>query len=132
MAKQVKQSTVSKEFLLTVSVKLEKLNDKIDSMGEAMERMVLMQSELIKNLSKKSVQRRGDGLEPDVVTLLSLPASLRKTAMALYKIPSATADTLAVETRRLRAVESASANQLVRMGYVRKRREGRKVYFYIE
>ena len=44
----------------------------------------------------------------------------------------ATADDLALETKRLRAVESAAANELVRMGYIKKKREGREVYFYIE
>ena len=39
---------------------------------------------------------------------------------------------LARETGRLRAVESSSANQLVRMGYLSKKREGRDVYFFIE
>ena len=44
----------------------------------------------------------------------------------------ATAEELSIETKRLRAVESASANQLVRMGYLKKKRQGHKVYFYIE
>jgi hypothetical protein len=71
-------------------------------------------------------------LSPDVLSLLSLPAHLRKTVIALYKLEKATADELSTETRRLRAVESASANQLARMGYLKKKREGHKVYFYIE
>ena len=71
-------------------------------------------------------------LQLDVMSLLSLPMSLRKTAMVLYKLEKATAKDLAKETNRLRAVESASANQLTRMGYVKKKREGRNVYFYIE
>jgi predicted transcriptional regulator len=58
--------------------------------------------------------------------------SLRKTVLVLYKLEKATAEDLAGETKRLRAVESASANQLVRMGYLSKKREGRDVYFYIE
>ena len=49
-----------------------------------------------------------------------------------YKMEKATADDLSNETKRLRAVESASANQLVRMGFISKKREGRKVYFYIK
>lgn len=69
---------------------------------------------------------------PDVMTLLSLPSSLRKTMLALYKLEEATAKDLSNETKRLRAVESAYANQLVRMGYLRKKRVGRQVYFYIE
>jgi hypothetical protein len=71
-------------------------------------------------------------LEPDVMSLLSLPTSLRKTVMVLYKMEKATAEEIAKETKRLRAVESASANQLVRLGYLKKKREGRDVYFYIE
>jgi predicted transcriptional regulator len=52
--------------------------------------------------------------------------------MVLYKMEKATADEIAKETKRLRAVESAAANQLVRLGYLKKKREGRDVYFYIE
>jgi predicted transcriptional regulator len=61
-----------------------------------------------------------------------LPMSLRKTVMVLYKLEKATAEDIAKETKRLRAVESSSANQLVRLGYLKKKREGRDVYFYIE
>jgi hypothetical protein len=71
-------------------------------------------------------------LTPDVLSLLSLPAHLRKTVIALYKLEKATAEELSTETKRLRAVESASANQLARMGYLKKKRSGHKVYFYIE
>jgi hypothetical protein len=71
-------------------------------------------------------------IPPDTLSLLTLPSSLRKTVMALYKLQKATADGIAAETKRLRGMESAWANQLVRMGYVKKTRQGRKVYFYIE
>ena len=71
-------------------------------------------------------------LAPDVLSLLSLPGHLRKTVISLYKLEKATAEELSTETKRLRAVESASANQLVRMGYLKKKRQGHKVYFYIE
>ena len=71
-------------------------------------------------------------LAPDTMALLSLPMSLRKTVMVLYKLDTATAEDLARETGRLRAVESSSANQLVRMGYLGKKREGRDVRFFIE
>jgi hypothetical protein len=71
-------------------------------------------------------------LTPDAMSLLSLPMSLRKTAMVLYKLDRATAEDLAKETGRLRAVESSSANQLVRMGYLNKKRDGRDTYFFID
>ena len=83
-----------------------------------------------KNHNNKSTQT--SPLSPDVLSLLSLPVHLRKTVIALYKLEKATAEELSTETKRLRAVESASANQLARIGYLKKKRQGRKVYFYIE
>ena len=71
-------------------------------------------------------------LAPDVLSLLNLPVHLRKTVIALYKLEKATAEQLSKETKRLRAVESASANQLARMGYLKKKRQGHKVYFFID
>ena len=68
----------------------------------------------------------------DVLTLLSLPDHLRKTAMAICKLGMATASEVAKETGRARAVESDYLNQLVAAGYIKKKRVGRKVYFYVE
>ncbi len=68
----------------------------------------------------------------DVVTLLSLPDHLRKTAMVLCKEGEAIADQVAKKTGRARAVESGYLNQLCTMGYVKKKRKGRDVYFYVE
>ncbi len=69
----------------------------------------------------------------DVMTLLSLPDHLRKTAMIICKMnEGATADEVSKETEKARAVESSYLNQLVTMGYLKKKRKGRKVYFYLE
>ncbi|UCD73182.1 MAG: transcriptional regulator [Candidatus Bathyarchaeota archaeon] len=68
----------------------------------------------------------------DVVTLLSLPDHLRKTAMILCKEEEATAEQIAEKTGRARAVESGYLNQLHTMGHINKKRKGRDVYFYIE
>ena len=56
----------------------------------------------------------------DVMTLLSLPDHLRKTAVSLCKLEKATADEVAEQTKRARAVESGYLNQLVIMGYYEK------------
>ena len=48
------------------------------------------------------------------------------------KLGRATADEVAEQTKRARAVESAYLNQLVLMGYLKKERVGRKAYFYVE
>ena len=67
----------------------------------------------------------------DVATLLSLSDHLRKTAMVMLELEEATAEMVAERTGRRRATESDCLNQLVRMGYLQKRREGLKVFFSI-
>jgi len=110
------------------------LNLRINSMVKLIEQVINSQKELLRLLS----ENYGFGsfaetrVVPDVMTLLSLPSSLRKTVLALYKLGEATAEDLSNETKRLRAVESTCASQLARMGYLKKKRVGRKVYFYIE
>jgi hypothetical protein len=126
MVKEPKSSAPNTKFLLMKLVdELKLVNQKLDSLIELNGKILKAQEEM---------QRVGTELklEPDAMSLLSLPMSLRKTVMVLYKLEKATAEDLAKETKRLRAVESASANQLVRMGYLSKKREGREVYFYIE
>jgi len=68
----------------------------------------------------------------DVMTLLSMPDHLRKTAMAICRCGRATAEEIAEQTKRARAVESAYLNQLVIMGHLKKERKGRKAYFYVD
>jgi len=67
----------------------------------------------------------------DVMTLLTLPDHLRKTATVTSKLGRATADEISDDTSRARAVESGYLNQLVRMGYLKKERDGRKVRFSV-
>jgi len=68
----------------------------------------------------------------DIMTLLSLPDHLRKTALTIIKLGRAMAGDVAKETGRARAIESAYLNQLVRMEYVRRERVGKRVYFSVE
>ena len=89
-----------------------------------------------KNGMERPIKKREEAIELggalDVVTLLSLPDHLRKSAMTIMKLGKAMAESVAKETGRARAIESAYLNQLVRMGYVKKGREGRRVYFTVE
>jgi hypothetical protein len=128
-----KSPTSDEKVLLTMLVdELKKLSGKLASIVEVNTKILKTQEEFLKRSPNRSYPRRDTKLEPDAMSLLSLPMSLRKTVMVLYKLEKATAEDLANETKRLRAVESASANQLVRMGYLKKKREGRREYFYIE
>jgi hypothetical protein len=67
----------------------------------------------------------------DAIAILSLPANLRKTAMAIHKKGKATAETIADITGRGEAVEIECLNQLVEMGYLETKNEADKIYFII-
>ncbi len=110
-----------KSTLLLEKIKenLERLNEKIDVMIEIQKHG---QREIPENLPEAL----------DVMTLLSLPDHLRKTAVTLCKLEKATADEIAEQTKRARAVESGYLNQLVIMGYLKKERVGRKAYFCVD
>ena len=109
----------SNQLLDKIREHLEKLNEKIDVMIELQKHG---QREIPENLPEAL----------DVMTLLSLPDHLRKTAVTLCKLDKATADEIADQTKRARAVESGYLNQLVVMGYLKKERQGRKAYFYVD
>jgi response regulator of citrate/malate metabolism len=109
----------STQLLDKIREHLESLNEKIDVMIEIQKHG---QRELPENLPEAL----------DVMTLLSLPDHLRKTAVTLCKLDKATADEVADQTKRARAVESGYLNQLVVMGYLKKERQGRKAYFFVD
>ncbi len=106
---------------------LERIRDNLERLNEKMEVMI----ELQKHEGKEGPLPLQDA-PLDVMTLLSMPDHLRKTAMMVCRSGRATADEIAQQTTRARAVESAYLNQLVLMGYLKKERKGRKAYFYAE
>jgi response regulator of citrate/malate metabolism len=119
MAAYRKLEGKSTQLLEKIREHLEQLNEKIDVMIEIQKHD---QRELPENLPEAL----------DVMTLLSLPDHLRKTAVTLCKLEEATADEVAKQTKRARAVESGYLNQLVVMGYMKKERRGRKAYFFVD
>ena len=108
---------------------LEKIGDSLERLNEKMEVMIEIQKN--GNGNQKLIPALPDA-SLDVMTLLSMPDHLRKTAMAICRCGRATAEEIADQTKRARAVESAYLNQLVIMGYLKKERKGRKAYFYID
>jgi len=105
---------------------LEKIRENLEKLNEKMEVMIELQKH-----GRKDVQPLPE-TPLDVMTLLSMPDHLRKTAMTVCRLGRATADEIAQQTHRARAVESAYLNQLVIMGYLKKERKGRKAYFYVD
>ncbi|WP_340819276.1 helix-turn-helix domain-containing protein [Methanolobus sp. WCC4] len=109
------------ELLEQIVTNLKEINSKLDRLIVQVEKKEEQGSEKDRKLAESL----------DVITLLSLPDHLRTTATTLFEIGPATADEIANETNKERAVESNYLNQLVRMDHVNKYREGRKVYFRI-
>jgi hypothetical protein len=106
---------------------LERIRENLEKLNDKMEVMI----ELQKHGKKDTLQPISDA-PLDVMTLLSMPDHLRKTAMTLCRLGRATADEISGQTKRARAVESAYLNQLVIMGYLKKERNGRKAYFFVD
>jgi len=111
-----------RETLERIHRSIEQLNRKLD--------LLLEETRTNPNPESGAEKALFDGF--DVITLLSLPDHLRKTAMVLCHLREASAEDVSKETKRARAVESDYLNQLVTQGYLRKRRSGHKVFFYIK
>jgi len=106
---------------------LEKIRDNLEKLNDKVEVMIELQKH-----ERKDIQQPLSDAPLDVMTLLSMPDHLRKTAMTVCRLGRATADEVAEQTRRARAVESAYLNQLVIMGHLKKERNGRKAYFFVD
>jgi len=117
-----------KRFDLLVLDELRKMNEKLDEIVKVDEE-ILRQIHGDRKFTEEPIKFKG---ALDVMTLLSLPDNLRKTAMVMCKLGEATAPDIARETGRERAVESDLLNQLTRMGHLYKKRKGRKVYFTLK
>jgi response regulator of citrate/malate metabolism len=105
---------------------LEKIRENLERLNEKIDVMIEIQKQGPRELPENLPEAL------DVMTLLSLPDHLRKTAVTLCKLDKATADQVAEQTKRARAVESGYLNQLVVMGYLKKERQGRKAYFFVD
>lgn len=107
---------------------LEKIRENLEKLNQKIEVMIELQRQ-----GKPSNEPLADVTAPlDVMTLLSMPDHLRKTAITVCRLGRATAEEVAQQTKRARAVESGYLNQLVLMGYLKKERQGRKAYFYVD
>jgi hypothetical protein len=106
---------------------LEKIRENLERLNEKIEVMIELQKH-----EHKDTQPQLQDAPLDVMTLLSMPDHLRKTAMTVCRSGRATANEIANQTARARAVESGYLNQLVLMGYLKKERIGRKAYFYAQ
>ena len=109
---------------------LEKIEESLEKLNDKIEIMIEIQKNGNTNNLRSPLQLPDASL--DVMTLLSMPDHLRKTAMTICRCTRATAEEISDQTKRARAVESSYLNQLVIMGYLKKERKGRKAYFFID
>ena len=125
VAETLSRKNISKT-LLELSKNLETLTSKVDLILASQKKTVPLRS-----VEEKTAKNEISFEALDVMTLLSLPDHLRKTAVTICALRSATAADVARETGRARAVESNYLNQLVTMKYIQRERKGKKVYFYV-
>lgn len=125
----MRKDTLSKEEVLAKKPLqvLEKIRENLEKLNEKVEVMIELQKH-----ERKDIQQPLSDAPLDVMTLLSMPDHLRKTAMTVCRLGRATANEVAEQTKRARAVESAYLNQLVIMGHLKKERNGRKAYFFVD
>jgi len=110
---------------------LKEISAGIGDLGKKLDRLI--------ELQHKHVRKGGlEGSESvatlpfDVDSIVTLPDHLTKTAMVIARLERGTALDVSKETGRARAAESDYLNQLVSMGYLKKKRSMRKVVFYVE
>lgn len=106
---------------------LEKIRENLERLNEKIEVMIELQKH-----GRRDIEQPIPDAPLDVMTLLAMPDHLRKTAMTVCRLGRATADEIAQQTHRARAVESGYVNQLVIMGHMKKERKGRKAYFFVD
>ncbi len=93
----------------------------------------------IKDFEKRllSLERRVDELESRlhpvvedrVALFLTVPDTLRKSLFAVSELSQATADDVCRRTCRHRSIENKYLNELVRAGWLTRKRIGKKVYY---
>lgn len=68
-------------------------------------------------------------VEDRVALYLTVPDSLRKSLFAVSELSKATADEVSVRTGRHRSIENKYLNELVRAGWLERKRIGKKIYY---
>lgn len=112
---------------------LHEMAERIEKIGEAMdEALRILQSPPPLQVPEQPQQRQGEKDLSDrneVSLLLSLPDHLRMTMEVVKELGRVTSEHVAQRTLRAKSLESSYLNQLTRLGYLRKQRVSRKIFF---
>jgi regulator of replication initiation timing len=68
-------------------------------------------------------------VEDKIALYLTVPDSLRKSLFAVSALSKATADEVCIRTQRHRSIENKYLNELVRAGWLKRERVGKKIYY---
>jgi len=112
---------------------LHEMAERIEKIGEAMdEALRILQSPPPLQVPEQPQQRQGEKDFSDrneVSLLLSLPDHLRMTMEVVKELGRVTSEHVAQRTLRAKSLESSYLNQLTRLGYLKKQRVSRKIFF---
>ena len=92
---QLTQKQPLEQLLIEILNTLSLINNKIYEIVKSNERILEINETLLEKIISKHLEHGKTVIHPDSMTLLSLPKTLRKTALVLYKLEQATADDLA-------------------------------------
>ncbi len=68
-------------------------------------------------------------VEDKIALYLTVPDSLRKSLFAVSALSKATSDEVCIRTQRHRSIENKYLNELVRAGWLKRERAGKKIYY---
>jgi len=113
---------------------LHEMAERIEKIGEAIDEAlrILQSPPTPLQVPEQPQQRQGEkdfSNRNEVSLLLSLPDHLRMTMEVVKELGRVTSEHVAQRTLRAKSLESSYLNQLTRLGYLRKQRVSRKIFF---
>ena len=71
-------------------------------------------------------------IEDKMALFLTVPDTIRKSLFAVSQLEKCTAEDVSEITGRHRSIENKYLNELVRSGWLEKKREGKKMHYYLK
>lgn len=99
----------------------------IDFLDNLTDRLEVIESRI------SSIESRFNPVIEDKMALfLTVPDTIRKSLFAVSQLGNCTADEVSEVTERHRSIENKYLNELVRSGWLQKKRSGKKIYYSLK
>lgn len=112
---------------------LNEMSERLEKIGGAMDdALKILQSPSAPQVAEPPHRKRREtefSERNEVSLLLSLPDHLRMTMEVVKELGKVTSEHVAQRTLRAKSLESSYLNQLTRLGYLKKERVSRKIFF---